>query len=75
MEGPAEDVMIEILQGLRDVFEYAVEEKWSYEKRMEFYYVFPFDELRTKEAVVAFRSVLFGCPAITGVTAIVPECE
>jgi hypothetical protein len=37
--------MIAMLQLLRDVFEYAVEGNWSYEKRMEFYHAFPFDEL------------------------------
>mmetsp|Transcript_1187 Transcript_1187/g.1822 ORF Transcript_1187/g.1822 Transcript_1187/m.1822 type:complete len:141 (+) Transcript_1187:545-967(+) len=65
-EGPAEDVMIEILQLLRDVFEYAVEDNWSYEKRMEFYHAFPFEDLSTKEAVIAFRPVLFDCPAVSG---------
>mmetsp|Transcript_1190 Transcript_1190/g.1826 ORF Transcript_1190/g.1826 Transcript_1190/m.1826 type:complete len:197 (+) Transcript_1190:364-954(+) len=47
VEGPAEDVMIAMLQLLRDVFEYAVEGNWSYEKRMEFDHAFPFDELIT----------------------------
>lgn len=65
-EGPAEDVMIEILQLLRDVFECAVEDGWSYRKRMEFYHAFPFDDLRTKEAVKAFRPILFDCPAVSG---------
>ena len=66
VNGPAEDVLIEILQLLREVFEYAVEDDWSYEKRMEFYHAFPFDELTTKESVRAFRPELFGCPAFTG---------
>jgi len=43
-ESPTEEVMIEILQLLCEVFEYAVDDDWSYEKRMEFYHAFPFDE-------------------------------
>ena len=57
MNGPAEDVLIEILQLLREVFEYAVEDDWSYEKRMEFYHAFPFKDLSTREAVIAFWPV------------------
>ena len=62
-EGPTEDAMIEILQLFSDVFEYAVKDNWSYEKRMEFYHAFPFEDLSTREAVIAFRPVLFDCPA------------
>jgi len=74
-KGPAEDVMIEILRVFSEVFEYAVKDNWSYEKRLEFYHAFPFDELTTKEAVMAFRPVLFGCPAFADVEVRVPECE
>jgi len=74
-EGPTEDVMSEILEVFRDVLEYAVEDNWSYEKRMEFYHAFPFDELITKEAVMAFRPVLFGSPAFAGVDYKYPACE
>ena len=75
VDGPGEVVMIEILQVLKEVFEYAVRDNWSYEKRMEFYHAFPFDELDTREAVEAFRPVLFGCPAFFDVNKIVPEAE
>jgi hypothetical protein len=74
-EGPTEDVMSEILEVFRDVLEYAVEDNWSYEKRMEFYHAFPFDELVTKEAVMAFRPVLFGCPAFAWIDYKHPVCE
>ena len=74
-EGPAEDVVIEILQVLCEAFEYAVEDNWSYKKRLEFYHAFPFDELTTKEAVMAFRPVLFGCPAFANFEMKSPECE
>ena len=53
-EGPAEDVICEILQILQDVFMYVVEDKWSYEKCLEFYHAFPFKELMRKEEVVPF---------------------
>lgn len=59
-EGPSEEVLNEILQVFRDVFEYAVKTNWSYTKRLEFYHSFPFEELTTKEAVLAFRPILFG---------------
>mmetsp|Transcript_7148 Transcript_7148/g.10388 ORF Transcript_7148/g.10388 Transcript_7148/m.10388 type:complete len:180 (+) Transcript_7148:124-663(+) len=62
-EGPTEEAMFEILQVFRDVFEFAVATNWSYHKRLEFYHAFPFEELTTKEAVMSFRPVLFGCPA------------
>ena len=46
-QGPSEDVMLDILQLFSEVIEYAVENGWSYEKRLEFYHSFPFDELNT----------------------------
>eukprot|EP00590_Aulacoseira_subarctica_P006175 CAMPEP_0172420794 /NCGR_PEP_ID=MMETSP1064-20121228/7127_1 /TAXON_ID=202472 /ORGANISM="Aulacoseira subarctica , Strain CCAP 1002/5" /LENGTH=163 /DNA_ID=CAMNT_0013160907 /DNA_START=251 /DNA_END=742 /DNA_ORIENTATION=+ len=74
-EGPSEDAMLEILELFRDVFEFAVGAMWGYEKRLEFYHAFPFEELTTKEAVVAFRPVLFGCPAFADLDVVFPECE
>mmetsp|Transcript_3681 Transcript_3681/g.5497 ORF Transcript_3681/g.5497 Transcript_3681/m.5497 type:complete len:89 (-) Transcript_3681:88-354(-) len=75
-EGPSEEVLNEILQVFRDVFEYAVKTNWSYTKRLEFYHSFPFEELTTKEAVLAFRPILFGCPAFTeNIDWTFPECE
>ena len=74
-EGPAKDVMIEILQVFRDVFEYAVEYGWSYEQCLEFYHAFPFEGLSTLEAVEAFRAILFGCPAFSGYEQKGPESE
>ena len=74
-EGPAEDVMIKILQVFRDVFEYAVEYGWSYEQRLEFYHAFPFEGLSILEAVKAFRPILFGCPAFSGYEQKGPESE
>ena len=73
--GPGDVVMMEILELLEEVFEIAVKDEWSYEKRMEFYHAVPFDGLDTEEAVEAFRSVLSGCPAFFNVERIVPEAE
>jgi len=72
--GPAEEVMYEILQLFRDVFEVSAGRNWSYQKRVEFYHSFPFEELNTKEEVLAFRPTLFGCPAFTGFKYQFPEC-
>lgn len=58
-EGPNEGAMLEILEVLRDVFEFAVATNWSYHKRLEFYHAIPFKELTLKEAVMAFRPILF----------------
>jgi len=74
-EGPTEDAMYEILELFREVFEYAVETNWTYEKRMHFYHAFPFEELTTKGAVIAFRFVLFGCRAFADFELKVSECE
>ena len=74
-EGPVEDVMIEILQLLSEVFEYAVADSWSYRKRLEFYHTFPFDDLKTKDAVQAFRPVLFGCSAFANDKSKIPVAE
>ena len=74
-EGPTEDAMYEVLELFREVFECAVEKNWTYEKRMHFYHAFPFEELTTKDAVMAFRSVLFGCRAFAGFELKVSECE
>ena len=73
--GPSEGVMREILALFRDVFEYAAKSDWSYEKRLEFYHSFPFEEMSTREDVMAFRSILFGCPAFEGFEFTFPECE
>ena len=64
--------MREILEVFRDVFEFAAAANWSHEKRLEFYLSFPFEDLTTKEAVQAFRPVLFGCSAFED---FVPEIE
>ena len=74
-EGPAEEVTIEILQVVREAFEYAVEDNWSYRKHLEMYHAFPFDELTMKEAVQAVRHVLFGCPAFSDGEGRLPEAE
>ena len=74
-EGPTEDAMYEVLELFREVFECAVEKNWTYEKRMHFYHAFPFEELTTKDALMAFRSVLFGCRAFAGFELKVSECE
>mmetsp|Transcript_1161 Transcript_1161/g.1777 ORF Transcript_1161/g.1777 Transcript_1161/m.1777 type:complete len:186 (+) Transcript_1161:169-726(+) len=72
---PAEDVVCEILRLLQDAFEYAVEDNWSYAKRMGFYHAFPFEELVTTEKVVAFRPILFSCPAFVDSMVVVPDSE
>jgi len=74
-EGPSEAAMHESLQLFRDVFEYAVETRWDYETRLEFYHSYPFEELLTKEAVMAFRPILFGSPAFADIECNFPECE
>ena len=73
--GPGDVVMMEILQLLEEVFEYAVRDEWSYEKRMKFYHSVPFDELDTAEAVEAFQPILFGSPTFFDVEKVVPEAE
>lgn len=73
--GPTEEVMWEILELFRDVFECALKTNWSFEKRIEFYHSFPFDELPTREAVYAFRRTLFGCPAFADIEYTFPEIE
>ena len=72
---PAEDVVCEILKLLQEVFECALEDKWSYTKRSEFYRAFPFEKLRTKEEVVTYRPVLFSCPVFSGPELQIPESE
>jgi hypothetical protein len=67
--------MVEVLLVFCDVFEHAAESNWSYEKRMEYYHSFPFEEFMTKEDVMAFRPVLFGCPAFADFEFVFPECE
>ena len=74
-EGPTEEAMLEILELFRDVFEYAVSDSWSYHKRLEFYHAFPFEELTSKEAVMAFRPVLLGCSAFADSECTFSECE
>ena len=74
-EGPTEGAMHEILELFREVFEFAVENSWSYLKRLEFYHAFPFEELTSKEAVMAFRPILFGGSMFAEFEHPVPECE
>ena len=74
-DGPSEEVMIQVLQLMRETFEYAVEYTWSYRERLGFYHAFPFDELDTKEAVQAFRLVLFNCPGFADDRERIPEAE
>jgi hypothetical protein len=73
--GPSEEVVYEALQVFRDVFEQAAAKNWSYEKRLEFYHSFPFEEMDTKEDVMAFRPVLFNCPAFRDFDYTFLECE
>ena len=63
--GPPEDVVRAILTLFRDAFVFAADTDWSYVKRLEFYYSFPFERLSTVGAVHRFRPVLFGRPAFT----------
>ena len=73
--GPSEEGMHEVLQIFRDVFEQATATKWSYEKRLEFYYSFPLDELKTAEDVMAYRAALFNCPTFRNFDYTFPECN
>ena len=63
--GPSEEVTKAILHLFRDAFEFAVDTDWSYTKRLEFYYTFPFEDLLTVDAVHRFRPVLFSSPAFS----------
>lgn len=74
-EGPTEEAMYAILELFRDVFECAVVTNWTYEKRLEFYRLFPFEELSTRSAVLDFRAVLFACAAFADFEYKFPECE
>jgi hypothetical protein len=73
--GPTEEALQEILELFRDVFEFAMKTEWSYEKRIEFYHSFPFEELPTRKSVMAFRRTLFSCPAFDGFEWTFPEIE
>lgn len=73
--GPTEEVMWEILELLRDVFECALKAHWSFEKRVEFYHALPLYELSTREAVYAFRRILFSCPTFADMEWTFPETE
>jgi len=64
--GPADEVIQELLELCLEVFEFAVATEWSYDKRIEFYHSLPLGELITREAIMAFRPILFGCPAFDG---------
>ena len=59
----------------RDVFEFALKTNWSYDKRIEFYHSFPFEELPTLRSVTAFRRTLVSCPAFDGFNWTFPEVE
>jgi len=73
--GPSEEVLQVILELFRDVFEFAMKTNWTYEKRIEFYYSFPFEELPTSKSVKAFRRTLFSCPAFDDFDWTFPEVE
>ena len=73
--GPSEEVLQAILELFRDVFEFALKTNWSYEKRIEFYHSFPFEELPTRKSIKAFRQTLFSCPAFDGFDWTFPEVE
>ena len=74
-EGPAKEAIIEILKVFHDVFEFAVSTNWSYHARFEIYYAFPFKELTSKEAAMAFCPILFGCPTFAKFQFNLPECK
>eukprot|EP00590_Aulacoseira_subarctica_P007040 CAMPEP_0172424048 /NCGR_PEP_ID=MMETSP1064-20121228/20708_1 /TAXON_ID=202472 /ORGANISM="Aulacoseira subarctica , Strain CCAP 1002/5" /LENGTH=188 /DNA_ID=CAMNT_0013165777 /DNA_START=135 /DNA_END=701 /DNA_ORIENTATION=- len=73
--GPSEEVLRAILELFRDVFEFALKTNWSYDKRIEFYHSFPFEELPSIRSVKAFRRTLFSCPAFDGFDWTFPEVE
>jgi len=64
--GPSEEVLRLILELFRDVFEFALKANWSYERRIEFYYSVPFEELSTIRSMKAFRRTLFSKPPFDG---------
>ena len=71
--GPPEEVVWELLELLRDVYECALITNWSFERRVKFYHSVPFEELSTREAVYLFRSTLFSCPSFANVEYTFPE--
>jgi len=73
--GPTEDVVWEMLELFRDVFERAVRTSWSFERRVRFYHSFPFADLTSREAVYAIRSTIFSCPAFADIEYTFPEPE
>ena len=73
--GPTDDVVWEMLELFRDIFECALKTDWSFEDRIMFYHAFPFEELSTREAVYAFRPILFSCPLFANVEYTFPEVE
>ena len=64
--GPSEDVVRALLEIFRDIFEFAWQNKWTYEKRMEFYQSIPFEKLSSIASVRAFRRTLFSDPVFEG---------
>ena len=74
-EGPAEDVMIEILKVLRDMIACAVEDGWSYEMRLRLYRNFLFEDQYSVEGVRAYRSFLLGGRSLSGCEQMVSEPE
>ena len=64
--GPPEEIVWEILELFRDIFEFAWKAKWTYDKRMEFYHSIPFHEFTSMRFVRAFRRDLFDDPVFEG---------
>ena len=73
--GPSEEVVREILELLRDAFEFALKTHWTYAQRMEFYHSIPYTKLSSIRAVRAFRRKLFDDPAFDGFEWTFPEVE
>ena len=73
--GPSEEVLKEILELFRVVFEFVMKTEWSYEKLIEFYHSFPFEELPSRKAIMAFRRPLVSCPTFDGFEWTFPEVE
>jgi len=73
--GPSEEILRSILELFRDVFEFAYRTHWSYDRRIEFYYSFPFEELPTLRSITAFRRTLFNCPTFDGFSWTFPDID
>jgi hypothetical protein len=73
--GPSEEIVRAILELFRDIFEFALKAKWTYDNRMEFYHSIPFSDFSSMRSVRTFRRTLFSNPVFEGFDWTFPEVE